>query len=353
MTRHELNKQATLRRALVGVVPVMADDPPAPLHLADNTNLFGIPPTALQMILGTRAEEAVQYPQSSGPQLREAVAAYLGVQPNEVVIGCGADDVIDCAFRAFCEPGDRVAFPDPTFVMARYFAITNGLTPKPVPVCPGGAADIAALVDTRASVLYVCAPNNPTGLQPSKGELRSLLNEADGIVMLDEAYADFSGESLASEVAQHGRAIIIRTFSKAFGLAGLRVGYAVGAPALMLEIEKTRGPFPVSSVSLRAATAAISDDLPWVRARVADAIAAREELLTLLRERGLAPLPSAGNFVFLPVADSHRIAKRLGEQGISVRTFTRLTEFGDAVRITVGPLDAMRRVADALKEASA
>ncbi|MEW5919312.1 MAG: aminotransferase class I/II-fold pyridoxal phosphate-dependent enzyme, partial [Gemmatimonadota bacterium] len=133
MTRGPMNGTGR-RPSFDQVVPVVADDPPAPLHLSDNTNLFGTPPAALAAIHAAQGADIVQYPSSSGPELREAIAGYLGVQPNEVVVGCGGDNIIDCALRAFCAPGDAVAFPDPTFVMTRYFALTNGLTPTPVPI---------------------------------------------------------------------------------------------------------------------------------------------------------------------------------------------------------------------------
>jgi histidinol-phosphate aminotransferase len=349
-----VGERLPLRRpAFESLTPYVADGPRAELHLADNTNLFGAPPPALEAILASTAADAVHYPPSTGPRLREAIAAYLRVQPDEVVVACGADSIIDCAMRAFCEPGDSVAFPNPTFVMARYFALANTLRPMGVPVRPGGAADVDALCAAKARAFYICAPNNPTGLQPSAAELRQVLNQAPGLVMLDEAYAEFAGSTLAPEIPRHGRAIVIRTFSKAFGLAGLRVGYAIGARELVREIDKARGPFAVSTLALRAATAAITQGLPWVQARVADAIAAREELVRQLRARGFEPLDSAGNFVLLPLREAEQAAQRLAGAGIAVRLFPQLSGIGPALRITVGPPDAMTRLLDALTLESA
>ncbi|HEY7569196.1 MAG TPA: histidinol-phosphate transaminase [Gemmatimonadaceae bacterium] len=350
MTRAEPNAGFVPRPSFVDVVPYVSNSAPAALHLADNTNVFGAPPTALATIHAATAEQVLHYPPSSGPALLEAIASYHGVRPNEVVLACGGDGVIDCAFRALCEPGNAVVFPVPTFMMCRYFALTNGLTPIPVAMSADGSIDVEGVLRARASLIYVCAPNNPTGGQPRSTDLRALLERANGIVVLDEAYSEFAGETLVGEVVQQDRAIVVRTFSKAFGLAGLRVGYAIGAPPLMREIEKARGPFAVSSVSLRAATAAITSDLPWVQARVKDAIASRIELVRLLTERGLTPLPSAANFVLVPVADARRVAERLATRGIAVRAFEQLPGIGDALRIAVAPLDAMRRVADALSE---
>ncbi|MGQ0539296.1 MAG: aminotransferase class I/II-fold pyridoxal phosphate-dependent enzyme, partial [Gemmatimonadaceae bacterium] len=172
-----------------------------------------------------------------------------------------------------------------------------------------------------------------------------------GVLIIDEAYAEFAGSSLAGIAPSHGRLVVVRTFSKAFGLAGLRVGYAVGAPALVREIEKARGPFRVSTVALRAAQEALTNDLEWMRARVADAITSREEFVRLLRARGFAPLPSAANFVLVPVAQATKVADRLWQNGIGVRAFTQLHRIGDAVRVTIAPREAMIRVADALATA--
>lgn len=347
------SRHGVFRAAYDSVEPVVDDGPMAPLHLADNTNLFGTAPAILEAIRASAADDATQYPPSSGPELREAIAAYLHVKPNEVVLGTGGDGVIDCALRAFCEPGDAVAHPDPTFVMARYFATTNSLRPLPVPVRSDATVDVEALCAADAAAVYICAPNNPTGLQPTEVELRFVLERASGFVMIDEAYAEFAGATLTREIAQHPRAIIVRTFSKALGLAGMRVGYAVGEASLMREIEKARGPFAVSNVALRAATAVLTQGLSWVERCVSSALAARAELTALLVDRGFRPLPSAGNFVLVPVRDALHAFKGLAARGISVRPFRRLTSIGDAVRITVGPSQAMRRVADALREIDA
>lgn len=344
--------QSDFRQAYRSLVSYSADGPRAALHLADNTNAFGAPPAALAAVLAAISADLSYYPPSSGWQLCEAIAAYVGVAPNEVLIGCGADALIDCTLRALCEPGNSVAFPDPAFVMARHFAVTNGLRPYPVPIVAGGALDTAGLLNTNARIIYVCAPNNPTGIQWSREALRHILERAQGFVIVDEAYAEYSGETLAPVAASHGRLIVLRTFSKAFGLAGMRVGFAVAAPAILAELEKARGPFPVSQVALHAAHAAITAGLPWVRDRIAETIASREEFVRLLREHGFAPLPSGANFVLVPVGDAPSVQDALAQHGIGVRAFTALTGIGDALRITIGGQDDMRRVAHALVEAT-
>ncbi|HEX5830151.1 MAG TPA: aminotransferase class I/II-fold pyridoxal phosphate-dependent enzyme, partial [Gemmatimonadaceae bacterium] len=137
------------------------------------------------------------------------------------------------------------------------------------------------------------------------------------------------------------RLLVVRTMSKAFGLAGLRVGYAAGAPALVAEVEKSRGPYKVNALAERAALAALREDLPWVRARIAEAVTNRERLADGLRAIGLAPLPSNANFVLVPVTDAAALAQRLRDAGVAVRPFSALPTIGDALRISVGPWEMM------------
>jgi histidinol-phosphate/aromatic aminotransferase/cobyric acid decarboxylase-like protein len=172
-------------------------------------------------------------------------------------------------------------------------------------------------------------------------------------VILDEAYAEFSGSSCLDLASASDRVLVVRTMSKAFGLAGLRVGYAAGAPALVAEVEKSRGPYKVSTVAERAAVAALGHDQEWVAERVVDARASRERLTTSLRALGLAPLHSQANFVFVPIADAPGVARRMRERGVAVRAFQELPLVGDALRITAGPEPMMEQALTALAEALA
>jgi histidinol-phosphate/aromatic aminotransferase/cobyric acid decarboxylase-like protein len=167
-------------------------------------------------------------------------------------------------------------------------------------------------------------------------------------VILDEAYAEFAGGSVAASAPAHGRLLVVRTLSKAFGLAGLRVGYGIGAAALVAAVEKSRGPYKVSALSEHAAVAALTRDLDWVRARAAEAVAIRGRFARALAARGLSPLPSAANFVLVPVVDAAAVERAMRARGVAVRAFARLPRIGDAVRITVGPWSQMEAARDAL-----
>jgi histidinol-phosphate aminotransferase len=339
-------------RACYRDIPLYAP-PAAPcaVDLSENTNLFGMPPAARAALREAPESAATHYPRLYAYELKPAIAAYAGVEPAQVVTGCGSDDVIDSALRALVEPGGRVAFPDPTFVMTPLFARMNGLTPLPVPLRPDLDIDAEGLLATRAAVIYLCSPNNPTGTLTSPAALERVLEGAEGVVILDEAYAEFARAHHLGALRGRRNLLVTRTLSKAFGLAGLRVGYGVGAPALVKEIEKARGPYKVNALAERCAQAALTHDVPWVRAHAEEVRAVRERLAGGLRALGLAPLPSEANFCFVPLPGAPAVAARMRERGVKVRAFQGLTGIGDALRIGCAPWPLVERALEALKEA--
>ena len=337
------------RAAYRDVALYQGDSAPCAVDLSDNTNLWGTPPAAMQALRDLGDEDIARYPSAYASRLKEALARYVGVPVPWIVTGCGSDDVLDSAIRALAEPGDRLAFCAPTFAMIPIFARVNGLTPVAVPM-ENWDIDADALQATGARIIYVCSPNNPTGTTASRVALERLIADATGVIIIDEAYAEFSDATNADLAATSDRVLVVRTMSKAFGLAGLRIGYGVGQSTLIAEVEKSRGPYKVSTAAERAAVAALSDGR-WVAERVADARAGRESLAASLRAIGLAPLPSQANFVLVPVAHAVEIARRMRTRGVAVRAFESLPSVGDALRITAGPAPMMQRAVTALAEA--
>lgn len=329
------------------------DRTPCATDLSDNTNLWGVPPHAARALGDAGAAAVTRYPSLYASELKGALAGRAGVTADMIVTGCGSDDVLDSAIRAFAEPGDRVAVPDPSFAMIPIFARMNGLEPVLVPLRDGTVLDADAMLATGARVIYLCSPNNPTGNLLDAAAVERVVREAPGVVILDEAYADFAGGDARDLLRISDRLLLCRTMSKAYGLAGLRVGYAVGAPALVAAVEKSRGPYKVNALAERAALAALGDDEDWVRARVAEAVDNRERLGAELRARALAPLPSAANFVLVPLPGAAAVAARMRELGVAVRPFTALPSIGDALRISVGPWELMARFLEAFDEAAA
>ena len=326
---------------------------PCAVDLSDNTNLWGIPPAAERALREAAVSTVTRYPSLYAGALKEALAAYAGVDPSMVVTGCGSDDVLDSAIRAFAEPGERVAYPDPSFAMVPIFARMNGLVPCAVPLTRDFDAVADAFLEKQAAIIYLCSPNNPTANLMSRSAVEAIVAQAEGLVILDGAYAEYAGADEGARLAEiarsSGRVLVARTLSKAFGLAGLRIGYGIGAPAVVAEVEKSRGPYKVNALAERAAVAALTEDLDWVREHVRLAIELRERFTADLERLGLAPLPSAANFVLVPVRDAAETARRMREQGVAVRPFPALPHIGDALRISIGPWDMMEACLTALR----
>jgi histidinol-phosphate aminotransferase len=355
---------------------------PCETDLSDNTNLFGVPPSlrsepspSTSPLPGatpdaTTAARITRYPSVYATELKRALADMLGVAPHHVTTGCGSDDVIDSGVRAFCEPGDTLAYPEPTFGMVPSFARMNAVRPVPVPLLDGFVLDAAALLATRARLTYLCRPNNPTGTAFERAAVERVCTAAAGVVLVDEAYADFADDDLVHFAAGSDRTVVLRTMSKAYGMAGLRIGFAVGPADLIAEIEKSRGPYKIGGVAEAAALAVLNGDRGWVSDCVAEVRQNRDRLHAELSRRGVVTFASAANFVLLrapglapernvqprqsdgaprrsgPPGEPGLAAEwnaRLRACGVAVRPFAELHGAGECLRVTVGPWPMMER----------
>lgn len=332
------------------------DRAPSRIDLSDNTNCWGVAPAVEEAIRDASVPTLTRYPNLYAASLKDALGGYLGVMPDRIVTGCGSDDILDSAIRAFAEPGDVVACPEPSFAMIPIFARMNGLTPVTVPLTSSLDIDPDAMLATNARIMYLCSPNNPTGASLSRSAIERVVERSNGLVIIDEAYAEFADVDLSPIALENDRVLVTRTMSKAFGLAGLRIGYATGAPALVAEVEKSRGPYKVSALAERAALAALGDGLPWARDRVAEAITNRDRLTAALASRGLSPMKSDANFVLVPIADANTRARHMRTLGVAVRPFEGMAPVtdtlratkGSALRISIGPWEMIEAVLSAL-----
>lgn len=345
----------TIFRSGLDRIPAYAPAPIAglDLDLRDNVNLWGAPPRASAALRVASPALLTTYPSVSGSTLTAALAERIGVRADEVVAGCGSDDLIDACFRAVASPGERVAHADPSFSMVPRFARLNGLEPVAVPLRADGAADIDAMLATGARIIYLCSPNNPTGTVTPEAEVRRCIREAPGIVMVDEAYAEFAkARDWRADAPGMDRVLVLRTFSKAWGLAGLRVGYGVGSRTLVDAVVRSRGPYKVNALAELAATTAVREDAAWMRRVAAEAVEARTRLDALVRgRRGVRAWASEGNFVFWQVeGDATALAERFAAQGVGVRAFSGLTGIGEALRIGVAPWAELQRLAPIVEE---
>ena len=364
----ERERALALARVEVRALPLYDPDAsPCVVDVSDNVNLWGSPPAALRALTDGHAALVQHYPSLYSPNLRDAVLTYLGLSRTSgigVVTGCGSDDVLDAAMRAFGNAGDEIVFAAPTFPMIPIFARLNGLVPVALPMGAHYEVDPERLVDQRAKITYLCTPNNPTSTAMSREAVEYVVEHASGLVILDEAYAEFAPETFSMLAARSERLLVTRTFSKAFGLAGLRVGYGVGSSDVVDLITRARGPYRVNAIAERVAFAVLDrgpDALGWVAEHAALVVTLRERMTTALCELGLEPAPAAGNFVFVPTSRAPALARSLRERGVLVRAFSGLPQNvaalraakGHALRIGIGPWDIMERVLATLGEALA
>jgi histidinol dehydrogenase len=335
------------RTALATVQRYTPLRPPCAVDLTDNTNQYGVPPAVSRILADPPATTINRYPSPYADALRRVLAEFVGVPIETIVTGCGSDDVLDATFRAFGDPGDRVAYCPPTFGIVAAFAQQNGLLPVSCPL------EVGALVGSGARIIYLCDPNNPTGAALPAGLVDQLLARTNAVIVLDEAYVEYATRgSLAARAPSLERLLVVRTLSKAFGLAGLRIGYAVGAPQLVAQVEKTRGPYKVGGLTEACAVAVLTEDQEWVRRGIDDVKVVRSQFVTALQSRGFSVAPSEANFVLVPVpGKAIELAARMREAGVSVRAFEALPGIGEAVRISIGPRKVMDVCLCALTEA--
>lgn len=336
-----MSERLAFARALYDGVPLY--DPkrtPVALDLTDNTNLWGMPPAAERAWREMPVARITRYPSLYAADLKEELARFVGASAERLVTGCGSDDILDSAMRAFGEPGSVVASSEPSFAMIPIFAQMNGLRYVGVAEGADQQPNLDALLAANPRVLYLCSPNNPTGALLPRSTVERAVREMSargGVVFLDEAYAEFAGESAVDLAMQVDNLLVIRTMSKAFGLAGLRVGYGIGAPSLVRDVEKSRGPYKLNAMAEQIALVALREDLPWVREHIALAVTNRERLTEALRARGYTPLASHANYVCVPVARAVAVGQALRARGVAARPFEALPHVGDTLRISVGP----------------
>jgi histidinol-phosphate aminotransferase len=275
-----------------------------------------------------------EYPDSTYAELAEAAAAYVGARPEEILVGCGADEVLDIIAKTFLAPGATSVVPVPTYsmyaVLTEQRGATLATTPRLGPEA-GYRLDMAAMTATlsEAAVIWLCAPNNPTGTPEPRADMEALLAAGAAlpgggpIIVVDEAYIEFHPDSLVELRERYPALIVVRTMSKAFALTGLRVGYAVAARATIEQLERLRPPGSLNTLSAKAAAIALRN--PEVAAANALALGdEREWLGARLAALGLSPMPSVTNFLLCRIgtpAQADELNEALLRGGIVVRTF--------------------------------
>ncbi len=292
------------------------------------------------------------YPDSEASIVRARLAEYTSRSDAEVLPFNGCDAAIECAVRTFASRGDRVCVAAPTYDRFRRSAEAAGLTVELVHAADPFTPDVALLlraIDSDARIVYLSNPDNPTGRTFSLDELSALLARlAGGVLIVDETYFEFAGVTAVPLIDRFENLLVMRSFSKAFGLAGLRCGYTVSSEALAARLRRFWSGRDVNAAAQVAAVAAL-DDLPYMQRYVEEVTAARAWLVEALRALGHTVVPSPVNFILLRLADPPGFCERMRGEGLLIRDRSELPQLGGFVRVTVGTLSQCARVLDAIR----
>jgi histidinol-phosphate aminotransferase len=277
-----------------------------------------------------------EYPSPDSSVLREALADRHGLDPGQVVVANGADQVLGIALAAAGGPGLTAAYLVPSFHMYAYYSRLLHFKPVEVPLGPGFSLPAEEIVRTGAAVTLIASPNNPTGNAFPAQEIEGLLQGIDGMLVLDAAYAEYAGRDYTGLLRDHGNLVIAGTFSKAYGLAGLRVGYALASRAMAEPLRRCRPPYALGQVAEAVALAALRRE-DFVKESVELARQERVRLTAGLRSLGFDAFPSEANFLLVrPPCDALELHSNLKARRILVRAFPQRTGLMEYLRVSVG-----------------
>lgn len=326
------------------------------VKLASNENPFGSSPKVKAFLQQDASNHAI-YPDGYAQELRTAMANHLGVKETELIFGNGSDDLIAIITRALLYPGVNTVMADPSFSQYWHNADIEGAEVRKVP-CVDGCHDLEAMlqaIDENTSVVWVCSPNNPTGTLIPDAQLKSFIERvpSDVLVVLDEAYIEYvndpSYEDTLKYFRQYENVILLRTFSKAYGLASFRVGYGIAQEQTIAKLDPVRAPFNNTILSQKAAVIALEDQAYIEQCRKANE-KGKQQFVAWCEKQGLHYYPSQTNFVLFEVkADSDVVFQEMMKRGFIIRSGAALGALG-YIRVTIGTEEQNAKFLSLLEE---
>lgn len=342
--RHNIQK-------MEGYVP---GEQPAPgtkvIKLNTNENPYPPSPAVAQVLREFDLEWLRRYPQPAATLACQAAAEVFGVSEEWVMAANGSDEMLALLARALLEPGRAMAYPTPTYSLYSVLAEMQDASIVEVPYGEAYELPVEGLLRVQAQLTLVCSPNNPSATVAPVDDLDRLAAGLDGVLVVDEAYVDFADQTAVGLVERHENLIVLRTMSKAYSLAGLRLGFAVAQPPLLEGLFKIKDSYNVDSLAIRVGAAALHDQA-WMRANADKVRASRAALQRALAEMGFSCLPSQANFILCrpPAGDAGRLYRALKERGILVRYWDR-PRLSDMLRISVGTEEQNQALLKSLRE---
>jgi histidinol-phosphate aminotransferase len=346
--------ESFLKKALRGFEPYLPGEQPADGGdwVKLNTNESPLPPSpkVIAAIKAAAGDSLRLYPSPTAAPARAAISAHFDLHASQVTVGNGADDLIEMCFRAFAGAGDHVAYPTPTYPLFEPLCRIHEAVPSPHP-CGEGWTWTHELTEDHAPLKFIVNPNSPTGTWSAEAAVEDVVAKARGVVVLDEAYVDFAPESCVGLLNKHQNLLILRTCSKSYALAGMRIGFALGDPELIAGLDAVKDSYNMDRLAIVAAVAAIQDQ-DHHRAIVEHVVAERAWLAEQLKALRFDVAPSAANFLFAeppPGSSAGALADALRERRILIRHYDREPIAG-WFRITIGTRDQHESLLAAFKE---
>ncbi|MCL2149226.1 MAG: histidinol-phosphate transaminase [Methanomassiliicoccaceae archaeon] len=305
------------------------------VRMDTNTNVLGSNPAAAEYLRGQDID-LNEYPVTYSDNLRRALASLYGLDMENFVVGSGSDEILDVAFKTFTEWGDDCLVPYPSYTLYDYFAQMNGGSVRHSELTEDFQLDVDDIASSGARIAIVASPNNPTGNSLRQRDMEDLLARFEGIVVVDEAYGEYSDSSMIPRVDEFDNLVVARTFSKAYAMAALRVGYAVTNRDVSDMMNSVKIPYSLNGLSEGAAIAAVRDQgfIERSKKMVAEE---RPRLAAGLSALGFEPFPSDSNFILARSPIGHAaLTAALKERGVLIRDFGSKRRLENCVRFTVG-----------------
>jgi len=319
---------------------------------------FAMPTETIEKLLldACRTIDVRAYPPPRGSLAIKAISSFLGFSESEISVANGADEIMDLLMKVFIRKGSKVMVVEPSFPMYTFFAQLYGGSTVPVMLRPDFRLDVDAVLkkaDKDTRLLFVCSPNNPTGNQFREADIKRLLQEFKGVVVVDEAYADFAPYSVINWVRDYDNLVVLRSFSKAFGLAGLRLGYLVSNASIVEYVQRVVGPFNVNSVTQQTIALAL-EKWSYFEKQINWVVNEREWLMNNLRQiDGVTPYPSDANFILFKVTKANLasaiVTERMENRNVLVKDRGHLPLLENCIRVTVGTRNMNETFLSALK----
>jgi histidinol-phosphate aminotransferase len=337
-------------RKTVRDIPLYYNPKIKAVRMDTSTNVLG-PNTVMKDVLtGCMELDLNQYPTPYSDGLRQALADRYGLNADNFVVGNGSDEGLDIIFKTFLEPGELVVAPYPSYVLHGFFVKINCGKFATVDLRPGFQLDPDALLKAKGKIIILCTPNNPTANIFDHRDVERVVSEHDGPVIVDEAYGEFARDSFMSRVEEFDNLIVTRTFSKAYGLAGLRIGYMASNLKMADQMQRVKIPYSLNRISEMAAIAALKNP-EYVERAIEQVRRERDRLSAGLEALGFRTYPSESNFIlFKSMKPSAELVARLADKGVLIRDFGKLRMLEDCVRTTIGTADLNDLLLSKLKE---